>query len=56
MAGEDYIYRGNTLNAILNIAHVTRREEDLNFQQMLSDGEAELFRVKRNKAEIQAES
>lgn len=56
MAGEDYVYRGNTLNATLNIACVTRREEDLNFQQMLSDGEAELFRVKQKQAEPQAES
>lgn len=56
MAGEDYVYRGNTLNATLNIAHVTRREEDLNFQQMLSDGEAELFRVKQKKVEPPAES
>jgi hypothetical protein len=33
----------------VNIACVTRREEDLNLQQMLQEGEVELFRVKQKK-------
>lgn len=49
LQGEDYVYRGNKLEVIVNIACVTRREEDLNLQQMLQEGEVELFRVKQKK-------
>lgn len=49
LQGEDYVYRGNKLEVSVNIACVTRREEDLNLQQMLQEGEAELFRVKQKK-------
>lgn len=54
IAGEDYVYRGNKIDAVLNIACVTRREEDLNLQQMLSEGEVELFRIQQKKAEAPA--
>ncbi len=49
LQGEDYVYRGNKLEVIVNFACVTRREEDLNLQQMLQEGEVELFRVKQKK-------
>ena len=49
LQGEDYVYRGNKLEVAVNVAVVTRREEDLNLQQMLQEGEVELFRVKQNK-------
>lgn len=49
LQGEDYVYRGNKLEVSVNIACVTRREEDLNLQQMLQEGEVELFRVKQKK-------
>ena len=49
LVGEDYIYRGNKLETSLDIAAVTRREEDLNLQQMLAEGEVELFRLKQGK-------
>ncbi|MCG8413273.1 MAG: GGDEF domain-containing protein [Pseudomonadales bacterium] len=54
LVGEDFIYRGNLIEIKLNIASVTRREEDLNLQQMLSEGEVELFRVKQQNAEVSA--
>lgn len=54
LVGEDFIYRGNTIEIKLNIASVTRREEDLNLQQMLSEGEIELFRIKQKNAEATA--
>lgn len=46
--GEEYIYRGNSLKAEFLISAVTRREEDLHLQQMLQEGEVELFRMKQN--------
>ena len=49
LQGEDYVYRGNKLEVVVNFACVTRREEDLNLQQMLQEGEVELFRVKQKK-------
>ncbi len=54
LIGEDFIYRGNAIEIKLNIASVTRREEDLNLQQMLSEGEVELFRIKQQNAEVNA--
>lgn len=50
LMGEDYIYRGNKLDVKVNIAAVTKREEDLNLQQMLQEGEVELYRVKQQAA------
>ncbi|MEX2468168.1 MAG: GGDEF domain-containing protein, partial [Pseudohongiellaceae bacterium] len=46
LQGEEYIYRGKPLAIKVNIAAVTCREEDLNLQHMLQEGEVELFRVK----------
>ena len=46
LAGEEYVYRGNRLTVKLGIAAVTRREEDLNLQDMLQEGEIELYRLK----------
>jgi len=46
LEGEDYLYRGKRLAIRVNIAAVTCREEDLNLQHMLQEGEVELFRVK----------
>ncbi len=54
LQGEDYVYRGNKLEVNVNVACVTRREEDLNLQQMLQEGEVELFRVKQNKMDSAA--
>jgi len=48
--GEEYIYRGNSLKAEFLISAVTRREEDLHLQQMLQEGEVELFRMKQKQA------
>lgn len=46
LAGDQFVYRGKQLAAKVNIAAVTCREEDLNLQQMLSEGEVELYRLK----------
>lgn len=56
LQGEDYVYRGNKLEVVVNFACVTRREEDLNLQQMLQEGEVELFRVKQKKEAAKAEA
>lgn len=45
--GEEYVYRGNSLRAEFLISAVTKREEDLHLQQMLQEGEVELFRMKQ---------
>ncbi|NKB33569.1 MAG: diguanylate cyclase [Pseudomonadales bacterium] len=47
LMGEEYIYRGNKLDVKINIASITKREEELNLQQMLGEGEVELYRVKQ---------
>jgi diguanylate cyclase (GGDEF)-like protein len=44
--GEEYVYRGHSLNAEFLISAITKREEDLHLQQMLQEGEVELFRMK----------
>ena len=46
LEGAEYIYRGKPLAIRVNIASVTCREEDLNLQQMLQEGEVELYRIK----------
>ena len=46
LAGDHFVYRGKQLAATVNIATVTCREDDLNLQQMLSEGEVELYRIK----------
>jgi len=45
--GEEYVYRGNVLKADFLICAITKREEDLHLQQMLQEGEVELFRMKQ---------
>ncbi len=47
LLGEDFIYRGKKLDVDVNIAAVTRREEELNMQQLLQEGEVALYRVKQ---------
>lgn len=42
----DFVYRGEKIDIHINIASVTCREEDLNLQQMLQEGEVELYRMK----------
>lgn len=44
---EDFIYRGNALEINMVIASITKREEDLNLQQMLQESELSLFRAKQ---------
>jgi len=47
---EDFVYRGHRLEAKLRIASITKREEDLNLQQMLQECELALF--KKQQAEL----
>ena len=49
LAAQDFVYQGKKLIMEFNIAAVTRREEDLNLQDMMQEGEVELFRVKQAK-------
>lgn len=48
--GEEHVYRGNSLKAEFLISATTKREEDLHLQQMLQEGEIELFRMKQPQA------
>lgn len=45
--GEEYVYRGKSLKAEFLISSITKREEDLHLQQMLQEGEVEVFRMKQ---------
>ena len=45
--GEEYVYRGNSLKAEFLVSAITKREEDLHLQQMLQEGEVELYRMKQ---------
>lgn len=45
--GEEYVYRGNALKAEFLISAITRREEDLQLQQMLQEGEVDIIRMKQ---------
>ena len=47
--GEEYVYRGNALKAKFLISAITKREEDLHLQQMLQEGEVEIFRMQQLK-------
>ena len=47
--GEEYVYRGNPLKAEFLISAITKREEDLHLQQMLQEGEVEIFRMQQLK-------
>lgn len=51
--GEEYIYRGNALKIEFLISAVTKREEDLHLQQILQEGEVELFKMKQKLEEGQ---
>ena len=50
LKAEDYVFRGKKLEVFINISAVTRREEDLSLQEMLQEGEVELFRAKQEAA------
>lgn len=52
LSREDFVYQGTTMKVDFTIASVTRREEELNLQQMLQDGEVELYRAKQARLEI----
>lgn len=54
LMAEEYIYRGNVMEVKILIAPITKREEDLNLQQMLQEGDVELFRIKQER-EIKSE-
>lgn len=47
LQAEHYVYRGKTFKVAVYIATVTKREEDLHLQQMLQEGEVELYRIKQ---------
>lgn len=53
LALEDYVLNGQKLDLIFHVAAVTKREEDLHLQQMLQEGEVELYRLKQSKADLQ---
>ncbi len=46
LLGEEYIYRGKSIKTEFLISSTTKREEDLHLQQMLQEGEVELFKLK----------
>lgn len=50
LMAEDYVFRDKKLEVFINISAVTRREEDLSLQEMLQEGEVELFRAKQEAA------
>jgi len=47
--GEEFVFRGNALKAEILISAITKREEDLQLQQMLQEGEVEVFRMQQLK-------
>ena len=50
IAVHDVVIEGNKLNLKLNIVSVTCKEEDLHLQQMMQEGDVELFRLKEGMA------
>jgi len=50
LLADDYVFRGKKLEVFVNVSAVTRREEDLSLQDMLQEGEVELFRAKQEAA------
>ncbi|MCH7817578.1 MAG: hypothetical protein IIC60_13530 [Proteobacteria bacterium] len=50
LRAEDFIYRGKTLNVKINVVAITYREEDLHLEQMLQEGDLELFKIKQQTA------
>jgi len=47
LLSEEYFYRGKSLNVQIVVSAITKREEDLQLQQMFQEGEIELFRIKQ---------
>jgi diguanylate cyclase (GGDEF)-like protein len=47
LLGEEYIYRGNSIKVEFLICAITKREEDLQLQQMLQEGEVDIIRMKQ---------
>ncbi|PCJ24889.1 MAG: hypothetical protein COA96_08635 [SAR86 cluster bacterium] len=47
LQGEEYVYRGKSLRAEIVISAITKREEELQLQQMFQEGEVDLFRIKQ---------
>jgi diguanylate cyclase (GGDEF)-like protein len=52
LQAEQFTHEKTLLEIKVNLASVTRREEDLDLQQMLQEGEIELYRVKMAKQEL----
>ena len=50
LRAEDFMYRGKTLNVKINVVAITDREEDLHLEQMLQEGDLELFKIKQQTA------
>ena len=50
LRAEAFIYRGKTLNVKINVVAITYREEDLHLEQMLQEGDLELFKIKQQTA------
>jgi len=51
LQAEQFAHKSSLLEIKVNLSSVTRREEDLDLQQMLQEGEIELYRVKMAKQE-----
>lgn len=54
VAGEQYVYRGRNLDIAMRVAVTTSREEDLNLQQMLQEGEIAMTRSRRTQEAVAA--
>jgi diguanylate cyclase (GGDEF)-like protein len=52
LQAEQFAHKNSMLEIKVNLASITRREEDLNLTQMLQEGEIELFRVKMEKQNL----
>ncbi len=52
LKAEQFAHKNTLLEIKVNLASITRREEDLNLTQMLQEGEIELFRVKMEKQNL----
>ncbi len=52
LQAEQFAHKNTMLEIKVNLASITRREEDLDLQQMLQEGEIELYRAKMAKQEL----
>ncbi|MFT4861802.1 MAG: diguanylate cyclase (GGDEF)-like protein [Pseudohongiellaceae bacterium] len=52
LQAEQFAHKNTMLEIKVNLASITRREEDLDLQQMLQEGEIELYRIKMAKQEL----